>query len=85
MKGRIVIVRKLFSRKMDIGKSLVGHKNSMKVVTGKTNLRGWLLTKRIHHCSKLLSADGSIPILVKQRKSLKAKLSEKVKTFIKVT
>ena len=81
MKRRIVIVRKLFSQRMDIGKSFVGHKKSMKVVTGKTNLRGWLLTKRIHHCSKLLGADGSIPVFVKQRKSLKAMLSEKIKKY----
>ena len=61
----IVILSKLSSQKVDIGKSLVGHKNNMKVETGKTNLRGWFLTKWIHNRSKLLGADGPISIFVK--------------------
>ena len=35
-----------------------------------TNLRGGLLTKWIHNCTKFLGADGSIPVFVKQCKSL---------------
>lgn len=61
----IAILPKLSSQKVDIGKSWVGHKNNMRLETGKTNLRGWFLTEWIHNCSKLLGADGPISIFVK--------------------